>query len=50
MYLGEVIKGVLDLLKIPFTLGSFTFSLWQVYLFMLVAGIISYFVWRFFDG
>lgn len=50
MYLGEMFKGVIDLLKIPLTLGSFTFSLWDVFLFSIVASIISYFVWRFFDG
>lgn len=38
--IGLMISTTVDILKIEFTLYNFTFSLWQVLLFNLVAGIV----------
>ena len=38
--IGLMVSTAVNILKIEFTLYGFTFSLWQVLLFNLVAGII----------
>lgn len=42
--LGAVLAGTLRLMQIEFTLEGFTFSLWQVFLFGIIATAVVYLV------
>lgn len=48
--LADLIALVVTLMKIDITVSGFTFSLWQLMIFVAVAGIIIDLVWRFLDG
>ena len=48
--LADLIALVVTLMKIDFTIWGFTFSLWQLMIFVAVAGIIIDLAWRFLDG
>lgn len=37
---GLIIEKIVELLSIEFTIYGFTFSLWQVFLFDIAAGIV----------
>ena len=37
---GQLIEKVVELFSIEFTIYGFTFSLWQVFLFDIAAGIV----------
>lgn len=39
---GLVFQKVVELFQIEFTIYGFTFSLWQVFLFDLAAGIVAW--------
>lgn len=41
---GAVFTAVVELFKIEFTLYGFTFSLWQVFLFDIAAGIVAWLI------
>lgn len=41
---GTLIELVVNLFKIEFTIGTFTFSLWQVFLFDIAAGILAFII------
>lgn len=44
------VTSVIDLMRIDFTLFGYTFSLWQVFLFSIIAGAVAGAVgWFFFD-
>lgn len=45
--LAAVITGAVNLLKIEISIMGFTFSLWEMLLFDMIAGVILYLVWRF---
>lgn len=49
MLLAETLGGVLQLFKLPFTLGGVTFSYWEVFLFSCFTGVIIYALWRIFN-
>lgn len=40
--IGALFSAVAELFKIDFTLYGFTFSLWQVFLFDIAAGIVAW--------
>lgn len=42
--LGAVPSAVLELLQMSFTLYGFTFTFWQIFLFLIVAGAVIYLV------
>ncbi len=42
--LGAVLSSTLELLKMPLTLGSLTFSFWQIILWLIVAGAVIYLI------
>ena len=42
--LGALFSWVLELFTYEFTIYGFTFSMWQVYLFDIVAGIVVWFL------
>ena len=42
--LGAVLSSTLSMLQMEFTLGSLTFSFWQVILWLIVAGAVIYLV------
>ena len=39
---GQLIGKVVELFSIEFTIYGFTFSMWQVYLFDIAAGIVAW--------
>lgn len=41
---GQLIAKTVELFSIEFTIFGFTFSLWQVFLFDIVAGIVIWFL------
>lgn len=45
-----MISTAVDVMKFEFTLYGFTFSLWEVLLFNLVAGIVLWILWEVFLG
>lgn len=45
---GQVIEKVVELFSIEFTIYGFTFSMWQVFLFDIAAGIVGWFIGRLF--
>lgn len=47
---GSMMETVLSLFQMEFTIFGFTFSLWQVFLFDIVAGIIGFLIYHFFLG
>ena len=50
-YVGTVFLWVLEVFQIPISLFGYTFSLWQVFLYTAVAGVIVTFISEaFFDG
>lgn len=44
--LASVLSAVLSVFQIEFTLYGFTFSFWQIFLFLIVAGAVIYLVVR----
>lgn len=48
--LGGLIALVVAFMKIDLTVLGFTFSLWNVMIYVLVAGLILDLIWRFLDG
>lgn len=42
--LGAVLSSTLSMLQMEFTLGSLTFSFWQIILWLIVAGAVIYLV------
>ena len=48
--LGQVLLSCLKLLQIEFTLDGLTFSLWQVFLWLIVAGAVSYLILKWSDS
>lgn len=42
--LGAVISSVLQIFRIEFTLGTLTFSFWQIFLYSIVAGAVIYLI------
>lgn len=47
---GQILSAGLSILNIPFTLWGHSFSLWQVFLFSTVVGIVARTVWEVIDG
>lgn len=48
---GALFSAVVELFKIEFTIYGFTFSMWQVFLFNIAAGIVGWFLREvFLDG
>ena len=47
---AAVLKTVLDIFKLDFTLYGFTFSLWQVFIFTMAASILLWMLGRFFNA
>ena len=41
---GQLIEKTVELFSIEFTIYGFTFSMWQVFLFDFVAGIVIWFI------
>lgn len=48
--LASLISIVVTLMKVDLTILGFTFSLWQVLIYVLVAGIVIDLIGRFLDG
>ena len=47
---GLLIEKTVELFSIEFTIYGFTFSMWQVFLFDIAAGIVAWFIGKvFFD-
>lgn len=47
---GQVLLKTYELFKVPITLFGFTFSYWEVFCFVIVAGIVAYILGGFFSG
>lgn len=47
--LGQVLLSCLELFQIEFTLDGLTFSLWQVFLWLIVAGAVLYLILKWSD-
>ena len=47
--LNMLFQSVADLFKLEFTLYGFTFSWWQVFFWSIVAGLLSWFIGRWFN-
>ena len=47
---GQLIEKVVELFSIEFTIYGFTFSLWQVFLFTIVADIVIWVISEVFLG
>lgn len=47
---GQILSSGMSLLKISFTIWGHTFSMWQVFVFSIVAGIVFDVVWEVIDG
>ena len=41
---GQLIEKTVELFSIEFTIYGFTFSMWQVFLFDIAAGIVIWFI------
>ena len=48
-HLKWLFVAVIEVFKTPFTLYGFTFSFWQIFVWTLVAGLVLYLIWGFFD-
>ncbi len=49
-YFAKLLSGTLSLFKLPVTIFGFTFSFWEVFCFVIVAGIIAYIIGGLFSG
>ena len=47
--LASVLSAVLGIFQIEFTVSGFTFSFWQIFLFLIVAGAVVFLVCRWVD-
>ena len=47
---GAMIEFSLSLLKFEMTIGEYTFSFWQIFLFGIVASIVVWALWEVFLG
>lgn len=48
--LGKLISSTLSIFRLPVTILGFTFSFWEVFCFVIVAGIVAYIIGGFFSG
>ena len=48
--LAYLIRLVVDIMKIPFTVWGFTLSLWEIMLYSMVVLIVVYLIVGYFDG
>lgn len=49
MELASVLSAVLGIFQIEFTVSGFTFSFWQIFLFLIVAGAVVFLVCKWVD-
>ena len=49
-YFAEIIDVIITFMKIPFTLWGFTFSLWSVFIWGLLASLAIWAVMKIFGG
>lgn len=47
---AAMISAVVAVMKFKFTLWGFTLSFWQILIYGMVASIVLYLVWGYFDG
>jgi hypothetical protein len=47
---GVLLSAVVELLQTPIVFDGFSFSLWNVMIFVIVVGIILFVIGGFFDG
>ncbi len=47
--LASVLSAVLGIFQIEFTVSGFTFSFWQIFLFLIVAGAVVFLVCKWVD-
>ena len=47
--LASVLSAVLGIFQIEFTVSGFTFSFWQIFLFLIVAGAVVFLVCKWLD-
>ena len=47
--LGQVLLSCLELFQIELSLDGFTFSLWQIFLWLIVAGAVVYLIVKWSD-
>ena len=47
--LGQVLLSCLELFQIEWSLDGFTFSLWQIFLWLIVAGAVVYLIVKWSD-
>lgn len=47
---GQILSSGLQILYIQFTIWGHSFSLWQVFVFSVVVGVVSDVVWEVIDG
>lgn len=47
--LASVLASVLGIFQIEFTLSGFTFSFWQIFLFLIVAGAVVFLICKWVD-
>ena len=48
--IAVLFSHVIQIYQIEFTLYGFTFSLWQVFVFVIVASLICWILWEVFMG
>lgn len=48
--LGQILVACLELLQVEFSIDGFTFSLWQVFLWLIVAGAVVYLICKWSDS
>ena len=48
--MGILFGAIIEIMKNPIPVGTFTTSIWDMMLFSLAAGAIITIIWRFFDG
>lgn len=46
----RLFDAVIDLMKIPFTIYGFTISLWSIFVWVLVAGVVIWIIGKIFGG
>ena len=49
-FIGQVFFKTIDAFKVPITIFGFTFSFWEVFCFIIVAGIVAYIIGGIFSG
>ena len=49
-YFAELIQVIVNFMKIPFTLWGFTFSLWSVFVWGILASLAIWAVMKIFGG